>query len=144
MLVFLARMYSLRAVFSHLSRLMDTAPPFLRGHRRHAKRFIRFETIDNTFLLSFLKTPSIGPDPEIESATSRSVNWNALPPELTQPRVFYFVCLWSVYGPFLSFHAADRCFVQDGRRMLLSLLLPRCTAGTQDQAEGAGEYSGIR
>ena len=28
--------------------------------------------------------------------------------------------------------------------MLLSLLLPRCTVGTQDQAESAGEYSGIR
>ena len=40
----------------------------------HVKRFIRFQTIDNTFLLSFLKTPSIGPDPEIESATSCSAN----------------------------------------------------------------------
>ena len=38
------------------------------------KRFIRFQTIDSTFLLSFLKTPSIGPDPEIESATSCSAN----------------------------------------------------------------------
>ena len=70
MLVFLARMYSLRAVFSQGSRLMDTAPPFLRGHPSHAKRFIRFKTIDNTFLLSFLQTPSIG----VESATSRSAN----------------------------------------------------------------------
>ena len=122
---------------------MDTAPPFLRGHPSHEKRFIRFQTIDNTFLLSFLKSPSIGPDPEIETATSRSAD-SALPPELTKPRLFHFVCVSSVYGPLLSFLPADRCFVQDGRRMLLSLLLPRCTVGTQDQAKGAGEYSGIR
>jgi len=88
-LVFLARMYSLRAVFSHVSRLMDTAPPFLRGHPSHAKRFIRFKTIDNTFLLSFLKTPSIGPEPEIESATSRSANKRSS--TWANPATFFFV-----------------------------------------------------
>ena len=100
-------MYSLRAVFSHVSRLMDTARPFLRGHPSHAKRFIRFKTIDSTFLLSFLETVRISVRIRKSNPRLPALQTNALPPELTQPRVFYFVCVSSVYGPFLSFLAAD-------------------------------------
>ena len=79
-------MYSLRTVFSRL--LIDTALPFLRGDPSHVKRFIYFQTIGNTFLLSFLKTLSIGPDPEIESATSRSADKRFY---LSQPSHVYFI-----------------------------------------------------
>ena len=39
-----------------------------------------------TSLLSYFKTPSIGPAPGIEPATSRSAVDNAVPTELTLPR----------------------------------------------------------
>ena len=86
-------MYSLRTVFSRL--LIDTAPPFLRGHPSHVKRPIRFQTIDNTFLLSFLKTLNIGPDPENESATSRSAEKSS--------------STWANPATFISFFLCFKC-----------------------------------
>ena len=50
--------------------LLETGPPFLRGHPSHAK--VQPFAAQRQYLLTYFKTPSIGPAPRIESATSRS------------------------------------------------------------------------